>query len=74
MRRMVNAFEMRCYRRILKISWMDRVANEEVLNRIQTVLHFMEDMIKRITKYAGGLSGVYPGLSILNGQTWVNMC
>ena len=35
------------YRRILKISWKDRVTNEEVLDRMQVKLHFMEDMIKR---------------------------
>ena len=27
--------------------------NEEILNRMQTKLHFMEDMIKRKMKYAG---------------------
>ena len=28
----INAFEMYLYRRMLRISWMDRVTNEEVLN------------------------------------------
>src|SRR6266516_3010447 len=50
MRKKVNAFEMWCYRRMLKIIWRDRVTNEEVLDRMQMELHFMEDMIK---KYAG---------------------
>jgi hypothetical protein len=27
----IEAFEMWCYRRMLKISWMDMVTNEEVL-------------------------------------------
>ena len=35
------------------ISWRDRVENEEVLNRMETKLHFMEDIIKRKMKYAG---------------------
>ena len=35
MRKKVNAFEMWCYRRILKISWKDRVTNKEVLKRMR---------------------------------------
>jgi len=30
----VNAFELWCYRRMLRIHWSDRVRNEEVLNKI----------------------------------------
>ena len=30
----INAFEMKCYRRILRISWCDRIKNEEVLERV----------------------------------------
>ena len=30
----IEAFEMCCYRRMLKIRWVDRITNEEVLNRI----------------------------------------
>ena len=32
-RRRIEAFEMWCYRRMLKIKWTDRVTNEEVLRR-----------------------------------------
>jgi len=67
MRMKINAFEMWCYRRILKISWMDRVKNEEVLYRVQGKLHFMEDMIKRKMNYAGH---VMRGSS---GETHVNI-
>ena len=67
----INAFEMWCYRRILKISWMDRVKNEEVLYRVQGKLHFMEDMIKRKMSYAGhvlrGSSGL-THVTILEGK------
>jgi hypothetical protein len=38
----VNAFEMWCYRRMLKIRYTDRVKNEEVLNRMQVKLHFLQ--------------------------------
>ena len=44
MRKKVNACEYWCYKRILKTSWRDRVKNEEVLNRMQTKLHFMEEI------------------------------
>ena len=33
----IEAFEMWCYRRMLKIKWVDHVTNEEVLNRIGEV-------------------------------------
>src|SRR4051812_2889142 len=71
MRLKVNAFEMWCYRRILRISWKDKVTNKEVLNRVQIELHFLKDMIKRKLKYAGhvlrGSSGV-THLQILEGR------
>src|SRR6267154_2706660 len=52
MRKKVNAFEMWCYRRMLKISWRDRVGNVEILRRLQTKYHFVEDMMKRKMRYA----------------------
>ena len=55
MRKKVNACEYWCYKRILKISWRDRVSNKEVLKRMHTKLHFMEDMIKRKMNYAGNV-------------------
>jgi hypothetical protein len=71
MRLKVNAFEMWCYRRILRISWKDKVTKKEVLNRVQIELHFLKDMIKRKLKYAGhvlrGSSGV-THLQILEGR------
>ena len=32
--RRINAFEQWCYRRLLKIKWMDKISNEEVLRRM----------------------------------------
>ena len=70
MRKKVNAFEMWCYRRMLKISWKDRVRNVEILRRLQTRYHFVEDMMKRKMRYAGhvlrGSSGL-THLQILEG-------
>ena len=34
-RRRLEAFEMWCYRKLLKISWVDKVTNEEVLNLVK---------------------------------------
>ena len=49
----VNAFEQWCYRRILKIKWTDKVTNAEVLERLQTSMHFLCRMKKRKLEYAG---------------------
>ena len=42
-----------CYRRLLKISWRDKITNEEVLRRVHAQLHFVRDMRKRKLEYAG---------------------
>jgi hypothetical protein len=49
----VDAFEQWCCRRLLKISWKDKIWKEEVLDRIQTRMHFKKDMKKRKLEYAG---------------------
>ena len=51
--RKIDAFEMWCYRRMLKISWKDKVSNNEVLQRIQSKMHFRKQMQKRKMEYAG---------------------
>jgi len=71
MRKKVTAFEMWCYRRMLKISWVDKVTNQEVLNRINTEPHFMIDIIKRKLRFAGhvlrGSSGA-SHLQVIEGK------
>lgn len=37
----IQAFNMWCYRRILNISWMDKIRNEEVLRRMNKSLEVM---------------------------------
>ena len=59
----VNAFEFRCYRRMLKISWRDKVKNEEILKRLQKRLHFVEDMMKRKLRYVEHVLRGVSGLS-----------
>jgi hypothetical protein len=41
----VESFEMWCWRRMEKISWTDRVRNEEVLHRVMEVMNVL-DIIK----------------------------
>ena len=31
----LRSFEMKCYRKILKIVWTDKITNQEVRNRLQ---------------------------------------
>ena len=67
----VNAFEQWCYRRMLKISWKDKITNEAVLDRIETKLHFMKDMKKRKLEYSGHVLRVSSGkthLILLEGK------
>ena len=55
----------------MKISYTDRVTNMEVLNRMQTKLHFLKNMIKRKLEYAGHVLRGSSGLShlqILEGR------
>ena len=41
--RRIQALEMRCYRRLLNISYKDHVTNEEVRNRIQNAVGVNSD-------------------------------
>ena len=53
-RRRLDAFEMWCYRRILKISWTDRVTNIEVLRRVgETDKNIYRTICRRKLKFAG---------------------
>ena len=67
----IRAFEMWCYRRMLKISWMDKITNEEVLSRVHEDTHFMRNMMKRKLEYAGHVMRGSSGethLCILEGK------
>src|SRR5688572_15142010 len=60
----VDALVIWCYRKMLKINFRDKITNKEVLSRMHTELHFLNDMMKRKMKYAGhvlrGSAGVSP--------------
>ena len=49
----MNAFEIWCYRRMLKISCMDRITDVEVLQGMNTSLHFVNNMKKMKPEYEG---------------------
>ena len=46
-----EAFEMTCYRRMLRISWKDHRTNEAVLNEIGTNREFVTTIKKRKLQY-----------------------
>ena len=48
--RRIQALEMRCYRRLLKISYKDHVTNEEVRNRIQNAIRVHDDLLTIVKK------------------------
>ena len=45
-----KALEMRCYRRLLNISYKDHVTNEEVRNRIQNATGVHDDLLTMVKK------------------------
>ena len=47
MKKRVDVFEMWCYRRMLKISWKEKVSNMEVVKGVDK-LHFGIDMREKI--------------------------
>ena len=48
--RRIPALEMRCYRRLLNISYKDHVTNEEVRNRIQNAIGVHDDLLTMVKK------------------------
>ena len=48
--RRIQALEMRCYRRLLNISYKDHVTNEEVRNRIQNAIGVHDDLLNMVKK------------------------
>uniref|UniRef100_A0A8D9FEY5 Uncharacterized protein n=1 Tax=Cacopsylla melanoneura TaxID=428564 RepID=A0A8D9FEY5_9HEMI len=53
MEKRIEAFEMYLYRRILKISWMQKITNVEVLNRMQKEKELLQTIKERKIQYLG---------------------
>ena len=49
----LESFEMWCWRRMEKISWNDRVRNEEVLLRVNEQRNILHEIIKRKANWIG---------------------
>ena len=49
----LEAFEMWCYRRVWRISWMERVTNEEVLRRMRMNCKVVNTVKRRKLQYLG---------------------
>ena len=49
----LEAFEMWIYRRLLKISWTDRISNEEVLRRVEQTRTLFTTVKRRKVAYLG---------------------
>ena len=45
-----QAFEMRCYRRLLNISYKDHVTNEEVCRKIQAAIGEYDELLTLVKK------------------------
>jgi hypothetical protein len=45
----LGSFEMWCWRRMEKISWTDRVRNEEVLHRVKEERNILQAIKRRLT-------------------------
>jgi hypothetical protein len=54
-KRKLEAFEMWCYRKMLRIKWIDRITNEAVLNRIKEKKILWHTVKVRRTKMIGHL-------------------
>ena len=62
MERRIQALEMRCYRRLLHISYKDHATNEEVRNRIQNAIGVHDDLLTMVKERKWM---VWPHLKIL---------
>ena len=50
LRRRIQAMEMRCYRKVLRISYKDHVTNEEVRAKIQQAIGPHEDLLINVKR------------------------
>jgi hypothetical protein len=49
----LESFEMRCWRRMEKISWTDRVRNEKILHRVKEELNILHTMKRMKANWIG---------------------
>ena len=66
LKRKIETFKMWLYRRILRISYRDRITNQEVLARMETKPSFLEKIAKTKVRYAGHVMRGSSGRLTLN--------
>jgi hypothetical protein len=49
----LESFRTRCWRRMEKMSWTDRVRNEEVLRRVKEERNILQTIKRRMSKWTG---------------------
>ena len=52
-KKLVDALKLWCYRRLLRVSWMERKTNKWVLEKIDSVLMLRKSMAERKTRFFG---------------------
>jgi len=57
MKKQLEAAEMWFLRRMMKISWMKKVTNKDVLRRAQTEKQLMKQIVKRHCRFLGHIVG-----------------
>ena len=55
---------MRCYKRLLKISYKDHVINEDVRRKIQPAVGEYKERLTLVKKWKGNLKVVWPHLKV----------
>ena len=63
--RRIKALQMKCYRRLLNISYKNQVMNKEVCNRIQNAIGVHDDLLTMVKKRK---LGWYSHISISSGM------
>ena len=58
-RKKIDAFELWCWRRILKVPWTKKITNKEILEKIQ-LEYSLEAMIRHVNSGGGVGGGVTP--------------
>ncbi|XP_076067639.1 uncharacterized protein LOC143040432 [Oratosquilla oratoria] len=73
LQRKIQAMEMRCFRRLLGISYTDHITNEEVRKTISQHVKHYEDLLTTC-KPAGGLSAPQTGAIAFRSSVCVTEC
>ena len=54
--RRINAFKTWCYRRILKVSWINKVINKEIFDRVKEKSNLLKQITQRESSFFGHIA------------------